>query len=125
MQWRQAFGLLDEVTRGIGHPEHFRKFRMQITVCKHVPLLEQEIEALPATWHDERGHTLAGGPVESLDSVGLPPGLVSAQPCVKPGKNMLSASVVGGDPDAWLPVDCGVCPSCMARTELANALGVE
>ena len=83
MQWHHAFGLLDEVTHGIGHPENYRKFRMQVTVCKHVPMRKDEIASLPVSWHGEPGRSLAGGPVEALDSVGLPEGLLSAQSCAK------------------------------------------
>ena len=124
MQWHHAFALLDEATHGIGHPEHFRKFRMQITLCKHVPLREDEIAVLPPGWMETRGDSLAGGPVEALDSVGLPTGLVSVRPCENPGKKMLvTARGFSDDDEAWLPVECGRCASCRAREELFVAAG--
>ena len=118
--WSRAYRLLDELTKGIGHPDHYRFFRMQITACKHVPLRQDEIDILPPTWHETQGVCMAGGPVEALDSFGLPKGLISAQSCEKPGHRMLDES--SGDPDLWLPIDCGTCPSCMARLELAGTL---
>lgn len=124
MQWRHAFALLDEATHGVGHPEHFRKFRMQITVCKHVPLREDEIAVLPPDWMEGQGDSLAGGPVEALDSVGLPPGLVSVRCCENPGKTMLlNRHGFSDNNQAWLPKDCGLCAPCVAREELFVAAG--
>lgn len=119
MQWQQAFALLDEATHGVGHPEHFRKFRMQITLCKHVPLREDEIAVLPDGWMEARSDSLAGGPVEALETVGLPEGLVSVRSCENPGKNMLRDQYgIVKNPEMWLPEDCGDCAPCLAREEL-------
>lgn len=124
MQWHYAFALLDEATHGIGHPEHFRKFRMQITLCKHVPLREDEVAVLPSGWMETRGDSLAGGPVEAMETVGLPEGLVSVRSCEHPGKQMLTNQHgLENNPQAWLPVDCGECPPCKARDELFTAAG--
>jgi len=35
----------------------------------------------------------------------------SAMPCYSPGRRTFDRN----RPDLWIPVDCGVCPPCMAR----------
>jgi hypothetical protein len=109
-EWKQrAVEIMRQVVSGLGDPKRERHFRMNATICLHRALTEQEIEQLPAFFHSEAALDSAGGPVEILwENV---PGELSTRPCKRPGREQLDSDV----PALWIPVDCGVCPSCTAR----------
>lgn len=113
--------LMRQVVQGLGDPRRERHFRMNATLCLHRALTAQEVAALPAWFHTEPALDSAGGPVEILwENVR---GELSTKPCKQPHKELLDPR----QPELWLPRDCGVCPSCQARTtvekEAARAAG--
>jgi hypothetical protein len=82
-----------------------------MTLCVHRGIRSDELALIPRWWHEADAVDIAGGPLEVLWSRGVPD-VPSANPCHAPGKQYL-------DPrrkDLWLPVDCGECPPCRART---------
>lgn len=118
-RWIKQRKMLDWASEDVGIPGHFRLFRMQVTLCKHVPLTDAEIEGLPEEWKACAAMDLAGGPVEALDSFGLPDGLLSVQPCVNPTKHPMPG--LDYDDELWFPLDCGTCNPCLARKVLEGA----
>lgn len=64
---RQAtIALLREVLADAGDPSRERIFRMQVTMCLHRSLSDEEMAALPAWFHAAEAIDIAGGPVEIL-----------------------------------------------------------
>lgn len=106
---RQAWNAVE----GRGDHDRFRLFRMQITICLHVAVSDDELEKLPAEWNRWPGTALAGGPVEILEERGIPD-IPSTKPCKDPVREPLGL----GDPDLWVPIDCGRCGPCMARATI-------
>jgi hypothetical protein len=104
--------LLLRLLDGAGNPARERLFRMQITLCLHRALTPEEVAQLPDSFHAEPAVDLAGGPVAILRET--EPGLPSTQPCERPRRQSLDPS----DPLLWLPLDCGACSPCRARTAL-------
>ena len=100
-----AKSLLHVALRGLGDPAREKFFRMNITVCVHRGTRPEERERLQGL---KPG--MAGAPVEILEEIGVETPL-SARPCLAPGHKQCA----DGRPDLWLPIDCGVCPSCLAR----------
>jgi len=78
--------------------------------CAWRGVTPKELRLLPDWWHVARSVNLAGGPVEVLWSKGLPD-TPSAQPCAIPRREPINPR----RPDLWAPIDCGECPSCLAR----------
>jgi hypothetical protein len=109
-QMRHAQNLIDQALEGIGDNTRERRFRMCITLCCHRGVRDDELAAIPQWWHDAEAVDIAGGPLEVLSSCGVAE-IPSAMPCYNPGKQPIAR----GRPDLWIPVDCGVCPPCMAR----------
>lgn len=107
---RHARQLLDQVLAGAGNPARERVFRMCITLCMHRAVREDELTQIPAWWHEADAVDIAGGPLEVLESRGVPD-LPSAMPCYSPGRHPFTRK----RPDLWIPVDCGACPPCIAR----------
>lgn len=104
--------ILRQTLDGIGDPTAQRLFRMQLTLCLHRRVSQEEQAHLPASFWEHPAIGLAGAPVAVLwETV---PGSPSTRPCANPGHRMLSAT----DPELWLPVACGVCPSCRARAAI-------
>ena len=104
-----ASALLMAALAGVGDPARQRTFRMNITLCVHRALTDEEIAGLPPVWHAQPGTHLAGGPVEILhETVPCAP---STRPCEQPGRHYITL----GDPDMWVPQDCGRCAPCLAR----------
>ena len=104
-----ASTLLDSVLRGLGDETRQRQFRMPVTFCRHRAVTEREEAGLPKWWRDAPPCDLAGPPLEVMWTKGIKESL-SLQPCADPGRAPL-----GDDPDIYLIVPCGACPSCKAR----------
>lgn len=103
--------LLRLVLNGLGDTRWERLFRMNFTLNQQRGLSDQEIARLPEWWKRLPAIHIAGGPVQVYWERGVPPGLLSASPCENPGKRWL-------EPKIWFPIDCGKCPSCLARIEI-------
>lgn len=86
---------------------------MNITLCLHRALSDAEVAGLPPGWQGLPGG-LAGGPVEVLDSRGIPADLEAAKPCHNPGHVVEFPD----RPDLWIPEDCRKCPPCIARAAI-------
>ncbi len=125
LQRRVGFRYLKKVLDGVGGLSPIgdrrweRGFRMCLTLCMHRGLSGREIERLPPCWHEAKGTALAGGPVEVFWSIGVPKGLLSADPCHDPGHEPIP-----GLPGVWLPVDCGDCAPCEQRAAIEEGADV-
>jgi len=95
-----------------GNPKRERLFRMQVTMCLHRALTDDEVAGLPAYFHADPATDLAGGPVEILRETEA--GWDTTKPCHQPHRHPLDPR----DPLLWLPLDCGQCPPCQARAAL-------
>ena len=104
--------LMREVLAGAGDRRRERLFRMQVTLCLHRALSDDEIAALPAWFHAAEAIDIAGGPVEVLWENVV--GKASTRPCERPRKRLLDPS--SGQLDLWIPIDCGSCAPCQARS---------
>lgn len=104
-----AIAILMAALSGVGDVARQRMFRMNLTYCVHRALTDAEITGLAASWHAQPGTHLAGGPVEILHET--VPGAPSTRPCEQPRR----AYIALGDPDMWIPRDCGRCGPCIAR----------
>lgn len=109
-QITDGIGKLHDVLGQVGDQTRERGFRMNLTLCLHRAVSDEELARL-----DQRvcATHLAGGPIEVLFE--SRPGGLSTQPCSRPERKYLSERV-------WLPVDCGRCPSCRARLGIEEGL---
>ena len=98
---------------GVGDYARERVFRMNVTLCLHRGVTEDEAAGLPAEWHAATSG-MAGGPLEVLEERGVR-SLPSARPCHNPEHVI----IVSSRPDLWVPGDCGKCGPCVARASLA------
>jgi len=105
----EADNVLDILLKGVGDKRFERCFRMCVTMCRHRALSREETRQLPEEWFTLPAVDLAGGPVEVLWEQGIKPCL-STQPCESPTKAPLGSNT-------WIPIDCGSCPTCVARKE--------
>ena len=105
--------LLDQLLAGCGDPGGQRSFRMNLTLCRHRLLTTAEVRR---TGGGACAHGIAGGPVAVLWETH--PGAASTRPCANPVRRPFPGEPV--DPDLWLPIDCGRCPSCRARAAIAT-----
>lgn len=112
-----SVAILRDVVHGVGDPTRERLFRMNITLCMHRALTDEEVAGLPKSWHAAAPMDIAGGPVEVLRE--STPGALSTQPCKKPGKRVIMMK----QPELWLPIDCGKCPPCKARAAIPSYCG--
>lgn len=108
-QRRAAIARLKETLADVGDPERIRVFRMNVTMCIHKAVTDQELATLVPAWQDGKGVDIAGGPIEVLEE--SVPGAPSTRPCENPRRGLLDP----GRRDLWLPLDCGQCPPCLAR----------
>lgn len=108
---------LDAILSGVGDPDHEREFVMCVTLCRHRALTDDEYARLPGWWHEADAVDIAGGPVRVRWTKGVPR-TPATEPCEHPGKAPLSGSL-------WLPVDCGTCPSCIARATCRTRAGAD
>lgn len=122
-QWRKKYFEIAEILahgqlEGVGDPECERAFAMNVTFCIHRALTPDEESRLPSDWEATPGG-LAGGPLRVLWSRGIPH-RPAAMPCESPGQKIIAPD----RPDLWVPTDCGHCPPCVARAEIAAKCGV-
>lgn len=115
-QMREARSLLFGVLRGAGDRGRERLFRMNVTLCLHRALTDDEVRRLPGGCAFTPVN-LAGGPVEVLWE--SEPGGPSTRPCEVPIRQPFPGEPA--DPDLWLPIDCGRCEPCRERAELEAA----
>lgn len=109
-QMSEARHLMEQALRGVGDKSRQRRFRMNVTLCLHRALTDEEVALLPGGCAFTPVN-LAGGPVEVLwETV---PGGESTNPCRNPTRQPFPGEPF--DPDLWLPIDCGKCPPCLAR----------
>lgn len=114
-RWADAWAqrgpaLLREALTGRGDVSRERLFRMNLTLCLHRALTDDEVAGLPAYFHTDPACDLAGGPVEVVwENVR---GRMSTRPCVKPRRMVLDPR----QPELWVPEDCGQCQPCLARS---------
>lgn len=107
-----AEATLRRVLGGVGDARRERLFRMNVTLCLHRAVNDEEWVALPSAFHETRAVGFAAGaPIEVLWE--SEPGSPSTRPCAAPQQHRLGFR----DPDLWLPVDCGRCGPCLARAE--------
>lgn len=111
---KQMEQTLLDVLEGVGDLEAERLFRMNVTLCIHRALTEDEVANLPPEFHTCEAIDLAGGPIEILRQ-NVPP-RPSTMPCEHPTQHTL----VPGRPDLWLPLDCGECEPCKARAAIES-----
>lgn len=102
---RQAIGPLGDRRRE-------RLFRMNVTLCLHRAMTDAEVASLPPYFASDPPTDLAGGPVEVLWESEL--GAPSTRPCAEPRQALTDWR----RPDLWVPMDCGVCSSCQARSRV-------
>lgn len=95
-----------------GDDSRERLFRMNVTLCLHRALTDEEVDQLPRSFHEAEPIDLAGGPVEILRET--EEGLETTKPCHTPSKIALDPR----DVLLWFPGDCGTCPPCLARAAL-------
>lgn len=107
---RRGEALLRAAVGGGGDHDRERIFRMNVTLCLHRAMTDDEVAALPAYFHSDPATDLAGGPVEVLWE--SEPGSPSTRPCANPERQVLDRR----RPDLWVPRDCGDCASCVARS---------
>lgn len=112
LQLQDGVRQLRQLLGPAGDQSRERVFRMNLTLCVHRAMRDDEVAKLPAWFWDEGAAGLAGGPVEILSET--VPGRPSTRPCTNPTKQPLD---LGGksNPKIWLPVDCGWCESCLGR----------
>lgn len=107
----ESWALLRRLVGPAGDTTRERIFRMNVTVCLHRAISDEDLERLPDWFHEAEPTDLAGGPVEILyETEDSGP---STRPCHNPGKAMLDRS----NPLLWFPLDCGSCEPCLARAE--------
>lgn len=105
---------LEEMLSGIGDESAQRLYRMNVTMCMHRRVTDEEEAALPLSFCDLPALDIAGGPVEILwENVSQRP---STRPCESPRHDV----VLPGRPDLWFPGDCGECEPCGARALITS-----
>lgn len=109
--YQDSIAALRRLLGPLGDRSRERIFRMNLTLCVHRALTDEECARLPASFWEGDAEGIAGAPVAVLwENV---PGALSTKPCAAPHKAPISG--YARDPDGWIPVDCGICPSCLAR----------
>src|SRR5262245_37898311 len=108
---KEGIDILRSTIGPLGDKKRERVFRMNLTLCLHRALRPEEVARLPASFWALPQGGLAGGPVEILwENV---KGALSTQPCQRPHKRIIPQHA--HDLNGWIPIDCGRCPSCLAR----------
>lgn len=110
-----AEGLINRVLEGRGDPLRERSFRMNITLCRHRVLSDNEKLLLPCDFKAAKAKDIAGGPVATLWHTAAMPNGPSVQPCVSPHRRYIPGL---DDPRLWVPQDCGHCDPCLARAAI-------
>jgi hypothetical protein len=110
----KADRVIERLLDGVGDPGREVAFRMNITVCRHRGLTNEEEVGLRRSFHEFKATDTAGASVELLWARGVTGAAI--QPCANPRRKPIGDS---GDPDLWLPIPCEQCESCRARQEAA------
>lgn len=105
---------LEALLDGIGDVSREVLFRMNITLCRHRGLTDEEEAGLPGSFHDFRATDTAGCSVETIWRRGVDS--PASLPCEDPGREPIGDRP---DPDLWLPIPCGACEPCRARERAA------
>lgn len=114
-----ADALVNIALTGRGDATRERSFRMNITLCRHRALSQEEHAGLSCDWHASPPQDIAGGPVEILWSSPAMPDTPSMHPCESPERRLIPQLK---DPRLWLPIDCGKCPPCEGRAEIEQGV---
>ena len=118
---KAAWKVLRAALTGVGDGARWeRMFRMDVTMCLHRGLSDEEMERLP-TRGCPTSH-LAGGPVEVFYSRGIPDGLLSCDPCDNPqGQRLAGPNHKHPNPwDLYVYEDCRFCGPCLQRMQIAE-----
>lgn len=105
---QEADRLIGLLLEGLGDETRERRFRMNITLCHHRALREDEMEQMGLG--GSCAIDIAGAPLEVLWSRGVKES-ASAMPCANPRRRIIDLK----RPDLWIPEGCGKCESCEAR----------
>ena len=116
-QLREAERQLRLLISNVGDVTKERLFRMNITLCLHRAATDAEVAAQPEWFLKTAGCGLAGGPVRVLSETVA--GSPSTKPCEAPRKQVVDRH----SPHGWIPVGCGQCEPCRARTVCATHAG--
>lgn len=100
---------MKKVLGPLGDKSKERHFRMNATLCIHRALSAAEVAQLPDEFTCAPALDIAGGPVAILWE--SEEGAISTRPCANPEHMILDPK----QPELWVPIDCGKCPSCVAR----------
>jgi len=84
---------------------------MNVTVCMHRAVSDEELVQLPDWFHEAQATDLAGGPVEILFET------EDSGPSTKPCHNPEKIPIDRTNPLLWFPGDCRQCEPCLARAE--------
>lgn len=106
--------LREQVLAGVGDESAERVFRMNVTLCIHRALTEEEEAGLGPAFCDAEAIHIAGGPIEILSET--VPNRPSTQPCENPEHKVIDPLRL----DLWFPYDCGECEPCRARAKIAS-----
>lgn len=106
----RANALVGRALLGVGDLSREVAFRMNVTLCRHRGLTEEEEAGLPLDFHEFEATDTAGSAVELLSVRGVTGNAI--RPCENPGRTPIPGA---GDPDLWLPEPCGACAPCLAR----------
>lgn len=105
----RADEILTRLLAGVGDESREVVFRMNITLCRHRGLTDEEEASLGADFHDAPATDTAGCSVETIWRKGVDS--PASLPCENPGRVVADRS----RPDLWLPEPCGVCGPCIDR----------
>lgn len=115
----EAVKILERVLHGVGDTTRERTFQMCITTCMHRALTDEEIAKLPEGWMSIPPQDIAGGPVRTLSSKGIPE-TPSVEPCENYARKPLPGLFDADDDPLWVPIECGDCEPCRAREAAAE-----
>jgi len=109
---KEGEALLRSLLRDVGDSARMRLFRMNVTLCLHKALSDEDIATLPADFIAAKPIDLAGGPIEILWETMK--GSESTRPCHAPKHGIFDRR----REDLWIPLPCGSCPPCQARAAI-------
>jgi len=107
----ESWALLRRCLGPAGDASRERIFRMNVTVCMHRAVSDEELVQLPDWFHEAQATDLAGGPVEILFET------EDSGPSTKPCHNPEKIPIDRTNPLLWFPGDCRQCEPCLARAE--------
>ena len=111
-QRRRAERVVERMLKGVGDESREVLFRMNITLCRHRGLTEEEEAGLSIEWKDAKAVDTAGASVETIWRKGVDS--PASLPCEKPVQQVLYPE----RPDLWFPGDCGECEPCRERARV-------